>query len=190
MQTICATNTMEEEGRPSHSTRMQSILEASQIIIEDGDMTGHEEVSTLTGRTRGGGSIPALGGVPLLPNSQRQGISDAEYRKSLSIVRSFEAEARRKSGLTVVHIAMLRKHVNEMFFPRFKFLPSKGNLIDKMKTEVERVFTSIEIHDPNDMQTFAFDLQRKLRFMVSQRRSFVVNRIFDLYKGKNHPLGR
>jgi hypothetical protein len=99
-------------------------------------------------------------------------------------VRMFEHQAKQKSRLTAVHLAMLRKHVNLSFFPRFKFLPTKGSLMDRMRDEMERVFHSIEVFDVELMENFAFDLQKKLRFMVSQRRSFVVSRLFDVYKGE------
>lgn len=170
---------------PPHSNRMQSILEAAQIIVEDGEAFGLEEVSTLTStRTREGISASSGATGTLAGAGPRKEITADDYKKSLAVVRLFEEEARRKSELTPVHVAMLRKHVNELFFPRFKFLPTKGCLMHKMKEEMVRVFRSIEVYSFSLMETYAFNMQKKLRFMVSQRRNFVVNRLFDIYKGK------
>ena len=175
-----------EANRPLPTNRMRSILEEQRIVVDESDATGQEDVSTLTSRTT---RVSWRGtAADYLPRSNGGGaaqeVSVEKFQEAMTVVRMFELQSKQKSRLTAVHLAMLRKHVNLSFFPRFKFLPSKGSLMDRMRDEMEHVFQHIEVFDIELMENFAFDLQKKLRFMVSQRRSFVVSSLFDVYKGE------
>ncbi len=85
------TITMEAANLPPHSTRMQSILEAVPIIIEDGDVTNPEEgeISTLTtSRTHVSGA--SVDDAALLAIGHLTKITDEEYKRSKTICRLYE----------------------------------------------------------------------------------------------------
>jgi hypothetical protein len=110
-------------------------------------------------------------------------ITEEQYQSALTVVKTFEKEAANELKLTIVHRSMMRTFVHREFFSRCKFLPTKGDLLQKMKDEMMFVFQNIEIIHPDDIKKFSKDMQRCLRYMLCQKRSYYVNQIFSLYKG-------
>ena len=56
--------------------------------------------------------------------------------------------------------------------------------MQRMKEEMTFVMHNIEIIHPDDVRRYSKDAQKMLRYMISQKRSYIAQQMFALYKGK------